>query len=486
MRIGLVVSIIGQLLVSFSFAYLIPVVMCMWDNDWDDAMHYLLAGVIHFGVGFAVSRGFQRPRVLYRAEALAVVALMWLVVAVLGALPYVLANLSIEDALFESMSGITGTGATVLTDFSQYSRGFFLWRSLTQWFGGLGVIALFVVVLPRLGIAGRQLFFAEASGAPGEAVSVHVRDAASKLWILYCVLTLLCVIGLRLTGMPLYDSVCHALSGVSAGGFSPHGASLAGYANPAAEWLLVGFMFLAGVSFPLQVKVYSGDWTGLFRDGEFIFYAGFYLVVSLLVGVALTGISSVTGWSEALRLAFFQTASLQSGTGFASADYAHWNDPALALLVLIMLVGGCAGSAAGGAKCIRHLLVTKHLFREITQVLHPRAVLPIVYKNHLVPSEIMRAVFTLCFLYAGGYFLLGVVLTITGNDPITGFTAALSCLGNIGPGFAEVGPMNNFAGFSTQNKALLIIAMWVGRLEIVTVLALLHPDVWTSIRLKRT
>jgi trk system potassium uptake protein TrkH len=245
-------------------------------------------------------------------------------------------------------------------------------------------------------------------------------------------------------------------------------------------------MFLAGASFPLQVKVYSGEWNGFFRDGEFMFYLGFNVVVSLLVCVALMGMSGVTGWGEALRLAFFQATSLQSGTGFASADYAHWNDPSLALLILIMLVGGCAGSAAGGAKCIRHLLVTKHLFREITQVLHPRAVLPIVYKNHLVPHEIMRAVFTLCFLYAGGYFVLGVILTITGNDPITGFTAALACLGNIGPGLAEVGPMNNFSEFSTENKFLLIIAMWVGRLEIVTVLALLHPDVWTNIRLKRS
>ena len=203
------------------------------------------------------------------------VAFTWFVVAILGAIPYVLADLSLADALFESMSGITGTGATVLTDFSQYSRGFFLWRSMTQWFGGLGVIALFVVVLPRLGIAGRQLFFAEASGAPGEAVSVHVRDAASKLWMLYCLLTLMCVIGLCLTGMPVYDSVCHALSGVSAGGFSPHGASIAGYANPAAEWLLVGFMVIAGVSFPLQVKVYSGDWTG-YAGGEFLFIRLFY------------------------------------------------------------------------------------------------------------------------------------------------------------------------------------------------------------------
>jgi trk system potassium uptake protein len=485
MRLGLVISVIGQLLVSFSVVYAIPFAMCLWDQDWADAGHYLLAGLVNLAIGWVASRNFERPRVFYRAEALAVVAFTWLVVSFLAAIPFVFAGLQLEDALFEAMSGLTGTGATILTDFSGYSRGFFLWRAMTQWFGGLGVIALFVVVLPRLGIAGRQLFFAEASGAPGEAISVHVRDAASKLWMLYVLLTLLCVVGLWLTGMPVYDAICHALTAVSAGGFSPNGSSLAGYANPRAEWLLVGFMFLAGASFPLQVKVYSGDWKGFYRDGEFMFYLGVNAVVGLLVAVALMGMPGMSGWTEAFRLAFFQSTSLSSGTGFASADYAQWNDPAQALLVLIMLVGGCAGSAAGGAKCIRHLLVSKHLFREITQVLHPRAVLPIVYKNHLVPAEIMRAVFTLCFLYAGGYFLLGIILTITGNDPITGFTAALSCLGNIGHGLAEVGPMGSFAGFSPQNKLLLTGAMWVGRLEIVTVLALLHPDVWMNIQLKR-
>lgn len=485
MRVGLVISVIGQLVVLFAGVFVFPMLLCVWDGNLIEAGHYLFSGLITFVIGAVASRGFVRPRVLYRAEALAVVAFTWLAAVFLAATPYVLAGLSVEDALFEAMSGLTGTGATILTDFSLFSRGFFLWRSLTQWIGGLGVIALFVVILPRLGIAGRQLFFAEASGAPGEAISVHVHDAASKLWMLYGLLTMLCAIGLHLTGLPVYDAICHALTGVSAGGFSPNGASLAGYANPAAEWLLVGFMFLAGTSFPLQVKVYSGEWKGFYRDGEFMFYLGFNVVVGFLVCVALMGMPGMSSWEEALRLAFFQSTSLSSGTGFASADYAQWNDPAMVLLVLIMLVGGCAGSAAGGAKCVRHLLVTKHLVREITQVLHPRAVLPIVYKNHLVPAEIMRAVFTLAFLYAGGYFLLGVILTISGNDPITGFTAALSCLGNIGHGFADVGPMNNFSEFSTQNKALLFIAMWVGRLEIVTVLALLHPDVWMNMRMKR-
>ncbi len=480
MRVRLVLAIIGRLLGMFSLAFLPPALLALHDRHYAAAGYFALSGIIGAVLGFLSSIGYKPPRLLHRAEAMGVVSGTWLFVAGVAALPYIFLGMSVPDALFESMSGLTTTGATVLQDFSVHGRPFFLWRAMTQWFGGLGVIALFVVVLPRLGIAGRQLFFAESSSAPGEGVSPQIRDSASRLWILYVALTLLCAGLLRIAGMDGYESLVHALTTLAAGGFSPNGSSIAGYANPAVEWILVPFMFLAGASFPLQYRVFTGkDPTGFFKDEEFLFYTAVTVGGGVLVAAIIAG--GLPG-EEHLRLGLFQSASLISSTGFASTDYNLWSDSAKQVLLLIMIVGGCAGSAAGGPKAIRHLLVGRHILREVKQVIHPHAVLPLRYKGQGVPSKVMRAVFTLAVIYIGGYFMVGVVLVWLGSEPVTAFTASLACLGNVGPGFNEVGPMGNFAGLSTTAKLFLFGAMWVGRLEIMSVMALLHPRVWRHLR----
>ncbi len=480
MRLKLVLAIVGRLTAMFSLALFLPALLAAYDREMLMAANFVASALIGSLGGLVVSLGYVPPRLLHRAEAMGIVAGTWLVVAAVAGLPYVFAGLSWPDALFESMSGLTTTGATILVNFDAYGRAFFLWRAMTQWFGGLGVIALFVVVLPRLGIAGRQLFFAESSSAPGEGVSPQIRDSASRLWILYVALTALCAVMLWAAGMNVYEGLVHSFTTLAAGGFSPNGSSIAGYNNPAVEWVLVIFMFLGGASFPLQYRVFTGkEPLGFFRDEEFLFYTfvtvgGGVLVAAMLAG----GLPHV----EHLRLGLFQSASLISSTGFASTDYNLWSDAIKQVLLVIMVVGGCAGSAAGGPKAIRHLLVLRHIIREIKQVIHPRAILPLKYKGHGIPDQVMRAVFTLAVIYVGGYFLLGVLLVWLGSEPITAFTASLACLGNIGPGYNEVGPMGNFAGMSTTAKLLLFGAMWVGRLEILSVLALLHPHVWRNLR----
>lgn len=482
MRVRRILGLVGQLLRAFCPAFLPPAALAAWEADWVSMVHFLVALFAAFTVGSllaALGRDLT-AKPFRRAEALAVVSVTWLTIANFCAIPYVLEGLSPEDAMFESMSGLTTTGATILTDFGAHGRAFFLWRAMTQWFGGLGVIALFIVVLPRLGIAGRQLFFAEASGAPGEAVSPQARTSASKLWILYGGLTLLLAVLLIALGMGPYDAFCHALTTMSAGGFSPNGESIAGFHNPAIEWLLTPFMLIAGTSFALSFKVLRHP-GALFRDGEFRVY---FLVCALLgVGLAIS-LTKGAPTEESLRQGLFQSASLMSSTGFASVDYNLWDDRAKVLLVLAMLVGGCAGSAAGGPKVVRLVLVGKHVIREIRRVLHPRAVLPLKYQEHAVSSEIMRAVFTLVVLFFVGHVAIGVALVLMGSDLVVGFTAALACFGNVGPAFGHAGPMGSFAAFSVPAKVLLTIAMWLGRLEIVTVLALLHPDVWSDVRWK--
>jgi len=323
-RIALVLGVIGQLLRMFALAFLPPLALAAWDRDWGATIGFAATMTSAVLVGSLMARLYQPVSVFRRSEAMAVVSGTWLLVGNFGAVPYILHGLHPVDAVFESISGFTTTGATILTDFSLYNRSFYLWRAMTQWFGGLGVIALFVVVLPRLGIAGRQLFFAEASGALGESLAPQIRQTAARLWILYAGLTaaeatLLAVFA----GMPVYESIVHSFTTLAAGGFSPHPESVAGYANPTAEWIIVVFMILAGASFTLQWKVITGRPLAFLRDGEFVFYFGSALIGGLGAAWMLAGgLPSL----EQIRMGAFQSASLVSSTGFASTDYNLWGD----------------------------------------------------------------------------------------------------------------------------------------------------------------
>lgn len=481
MRIFLVLGVIGQIARLFSLAFVPPILQALWDGDWSEFAFFAGPLFLAQALSALTARTPEAKDVMQRSEALAVVAGTWVAVALLGAVPYLLSGLSWIDSLFESMSGFTTTGATILTDFTLHGRAFYLWRAMTQWFGGLGVIALFVVILPRLGIAGRQLFFAEATQAPAEALSPSTQFSARRIWIVYIALTILLAFLLYLSGMNAYDAGVHALTTLSAGGFSPHPNSIAGYGNQTVEWVLCLFMLISGTSFTLQYKVFTGRPGQLFRDAEFLSYLGMLAGSTLALTLLLT---SSLGPGEALRAALFQVTSLASSTGFASTNYVQWNDRALAVLLVPMLIGGCAASACGGPKVVRWLLMSKHVAREIRRVLHPRAIIAIRYKGKMVSDDIIRSVFMLVVLFLAGHFLVGLTLVLLGSDLVVGFSAALACFGNIGPGFGLTGPMGNFAHFNDLSKLVLIVAMWIGRLEVVTVLALLHPDVLRNLRLR--
>jgi trk system potassium uptake protein TrkH len=306
--------------------------------------------------------------------------------------------------------------------------------------------------------------------------------SARRLWILYVVLTVILIACLRLSGMTTYESIVHSLTTLSAGGFSPHPTSIAGYENPQVEWILSFFMLLSGTSFTLQYRAFTGRIGGFFRDGEFLLYLTVILVgTGLLSAILAEGTPDL----ETVRRGLFQITSLVSSTGFASEDYNLWPDDARVVLIVVMVCGGCAASACGGPKVIRWLLVLKHIAREIRRTVHPRAVIALRYKGATVSDEIMRSVFMLVVLFLLGYFLTGVCLVLLGHSLVEGFSASLACFGNIGPAFGAAGPMGSYAAFDTPSKIVLILAMWVGRLEIVTVLALFHPDVLRQIRLWR-
>ncbi len=482
MRVLVVLAVTGQLTRLFSAAFVPPALYALVNGLYESMTHFLIALAATLLSGLLFAPFLDRTVPLRRAEALASVSLTWLIIGVCGAIPYMMGGMSFVDALFESISGFTTTGSTVIADFAAWDRAIYLWRSMTMWFGGLGIIALFVIVLPNLGIAGRQLFFAESSGAPGETLSPQVRHAAARLWALYTLLTLLLTSLLWFFDLPLYESICHALVIMPAGGFSPHPLSMAGYANPSAEVVATVFMVISGMSFPLLYVTLFRRPLALLKDGEFLFYLGVFLVLSAGVSAFAWRDVPELDAESAIRHGAFTIASVMSSTGLASTDYNLWSDAARALIIVAMLIGACAGSAGGGAKAVRHLLLLKHIIRELVRVLHPRAIASIRFKGQVVSDDTMRGVLSLVALFMLTYVTLGVFLVLDGADLVTGFTAAIATVGNIGPGFDVVGPMGGFAGFSDLSKLAMTFGMWIGRLEIVTVLALFQGHVWRNLR----
>jgi trk system potassium uptake protein len=481
MRLPVVLHLSGMLLRLFGLMFLAPAVVAGLYGEWDDAVIFVAAGAATSLLAQAMIRSGPGPdEDLRRVEGLAVVAGTWMLVAHAAAVPYLFNGMGFVDAFFESMSGLTTTGATVMRDFTLYGKGLFFWRAMTQWLGGMGVIALFVAVLPRLSIGGRQLFFAEAPGPTDEKLTPQIRKTAAALWSVYAGLTAAQVLALSMAGMSLYDSVCHAFTTLSAGGFSPNPLSIAGYANPAVEWIIILFMFVAGANFALHYRALRGEPMVLPRDEEFRAYAGIVLTAALLIVVLLQ--AGDAGLIERVRVALFQALSILTTTGYASVDFELWNDQARMVLLVLMFIGGCAGSAAGGPKVVRQLLIARYTLLELRRTLHPRGVLPVKLGGRVVPDDVMRTVLVFFLFYLLIFAITSVIVVSLGTDLVTGMTAAIACLGNIGPGLGAVGPMASFADLHPVSKVTLTLAMWVGRLEVVTVLALLRPEVWRIMR----
>ncbi len=436
---------------------------------------FLSAALIAVVTGLLLSKLGKRNTNPSRREALIGVLLLWLVVPIIGAIPYFLSGYqSPVNALFESMSGFTTTGATAIADFSVIPKSLFLWRSLTQWFGGVGIIVLFIAVLPQLAIAGRQLFFAEAPGPTEEKLTPRLRHTASAVLYVYIALTLACFLLYWLFGMTPYNALNHALTTLAAGGFSPEGRSFEGF-SAILSWISIIFMTFAGANFALLYKAFSGRPKSLLRDIEFRVYIGIAVTAALLLTLSTLNQYSLP---EALRHGFFQSLSILTTTGYASADFITWSPTAQMLLVVLMFIGGSAGSAGGGIKVVRWLMIIQNTRRELRRTLHPRGIFPARLGNRVVPEEIFRSVASFITIYIGLFAISTMLLIVFGADFITAFTAAIACLGNVGPGLAAVGPMANFAELPAVSKLLLTFIMYAGRLEVVTVFVIFEPDWW--------
>ncbi len=532
MRLAVVAHTIGLILRLFGILLVAPLVVDLYYGNHEQAASFAIAGASAAMVGELARRLHRGERELSRVEGLAVVAFSWLVVSLFAAIPYLLkgtkqapfvvrSDMSFVDGSFESMSGLTTTGATIFKDFSLYSEGLFFWRSMTQWLGGMGVIALFIAILPALAIAGRQLFFAEAPGPDEERLTPRIRGTALRLWGLYVALTGVEITMLWWFEMPLFDAFCNAFTTMSAGGFSPNSGSIAGYGNHAAEWVLIGFIFIAGANYLLWYQLFRGkslslavfkfrilDPRPLLRDEEFRVYVVVVLAASLLLGgflhqfsqepsqAYLEGAPGDAVLNQAnietiARQSIFQVLTIVTTAGFATDDFNLWNDSSKMVLLVLMFLGGCAGSAAGGPKLIRLWLVAKFTYVELFKVLHPHGVRPVCLGKRVVSTDVMQSIMAFFLMYLVIFSSSVVVLVGFGVyedakiDMMTGITASIATLGNIGPGFGKVGPMDTYAEFNSFSKWVLFVNMWVGRLEVMAVLIFLQPGVWRGAHWRR-
>ncbi len=485
MRINYLANAIGLILKYIGFVILIPIAVALIYRDYVSILPFFTAGIVSIATGHALRKfvkdayKIENINDIKKSEALFTVAVSWILFGIISGLPFLFYGLSPVDALFESVSGITTTGATILSDYN-YPATFFFWRSLTQWLGGLGIIVLFIAILPQFAVAGRQMFFAEAPGPTEDKITPRIKNTASILWKIYMVLTILNALLLYWAGMPVFDSVCNALSTVAAGGFSPNSLSIAGYNSNIITWITTLFMFLAGASFIFQYKVFTQRKPSLlFKNEEFRTYAGMICIMSILIAVALIFCDNYT-IKDSLTHAFYQVISITTSTGSASVDFAKWHFLPQALLFTVMFMGSCASSAGGGIKMMRWILVYKSMKNSLIKILHPNAILNVKVDNTIVPHEILNQTIVFVFLYFICFALGAFLITIIEQNSTIGITGSISALGNIGPGFGNItGPMGSFGSMHTATKIIMTISMLVGRLEIIPFLVMFQKDFWT-------
>lgn len=440
---------------------------------------FLACATIALPLGLALRRVGRAGTEPSRREALATVLLLWLLLPLSTAVPFAVQGpLSPLDAVFEAMSGVTTTGASVIRDFSAVPNSLFLWRALSQWVGGVGILVLFVAVFPQLAIAGRQLFFAEAPGAhDDQRLLPRLRTTAFAVISVYSALSLTCAAAYAVTGMTPFEAVAHALSTVSAGGFSTRPEGFMSFDNAGLEWIAIVFMFLAGVSFALLFRAFSGRPRSLLRDPEFRLYALIAISAGLIIAAVLAGGSGLAPHA-AIRHGLFNALSVMTSTGYATDDFGAWSLSAQSVLLMLMFIGGSTGSAGGGVKVGRWLIIAKIAIREVRHALHPRAVLPITLGRRVVSDAVLRSVSGFITLYIGLFAALTIGLVFTGHSFITSFSAAAAAIGNIGVGLEQVGPLGSFASLDPVARGLLIFGMYAGRLEVITVFVVLVPSWW--------
>ncbi len=480
MNIVFVFNLVGVVLLISSVFMLIPVAFSLvYRGPGLEVLTTSFFITLSSGIILYFLTRSRKAVELKHRDGFAVVTLSWLAISFFGSLPYILSGTcpSLADAYFEAMAGFTTTGASVLGNLESLPEGILLWRSLTQWMGGMGIIVFSIAILPLLGTGGTQLFKAEAPDIGVEKLKPRMLDTAKSLWYIYAGLTALLAVILTVCGMDLFDAVCHAFTTMATGGFSTKTASIAHFKNPAIEIVITVFMLLAGINFALHFYALRGKFSRFTKSSEFKFYCT--VVVSSITVISLS--LTVSGYSsvfDALRDASFQIVSIMTTTGFATADYELWPFFAQMILMTLMFFGGMIGSTGGGMKQVRVLLMLKQAYRELYQLIHPHAFTALKLDGKNLHKETLGAIWGFLFLFILIAVTATILMTGLGLDIITSSTAVISAMSNVGPALGDVGPTDNYSSIPTAGKWILIVCMLMGRLEIYTVVVLFVPHFW--------
>jgi len=467
----------GKILIIIGIAQL-SVVLCALIYSEPNIIRLFISALITIITGFILSRTFAHNHGINYREGFAIVTLGWIAASLFGTLPFIISGYipSFADALFETVSGFTTTGASILTDVEALPKSLLFWRSLTQWLGGMGIMALFIAIIVGLGVRANQIFRAEVPGPVSNKISPRIRDTARSLWLTYVVLSGVLFLLLSAFGMDIFDSLCHTFSTMATGGFSTKNQSIGYYSSPYIQWTITLFMFLAGANFALHYMVYKEKTISQYwQDKEFKLYS-FIIIVSSMI--TFLGILHISGGEEKFRAAVFQVVSIITTTGYATADFDLWAPMGKGILLLLMLVGACAGSTSGGIKVGRYLIMLQRAKIELQQMVHPKAMMPLRLGDRVITDALVINVLQFFFIYIFIVLVSTLIMNIMGLDYVSGLTAVLTCIGNIGPGFGLVGPTRNFGFLSDTAKYLLSLLMLLGRLEIYPFLILFVPQYW--------
>ncbi len=488
MNIKTILNILAAMLGLTGVTMLLPALIA-WGYNEPDLVGHLKSSAICVLIGLPVWFFTRKNRSLNNKDGFAIVTLAWLLVALAGAQPFYLTGAipNFTDAWFESMSGVTTTGATIIGNIEtlpnlvngieSLPHGVLFWRSFIQWIGGMGIIVFTIAILPLLGVGGVQLFKAEVPGPVADKIRPRINQTAKILWMVYVGFTILQMLLLGLAGMPWFDSVCHAFTTMPTGGFSTQNASIAAYSNPLIHYIIIFFMFVAGVNFTLHFRAITGNYKVHLKDYEFRVYLSIICIATLLIFFNISSANS--DWSHnSFLISLFESLAMLTGTGYANADYELWPFFSQHILLIIMFFGAMGGSTSGGMKITRIILLIKYAATETRRMLHARAIIPIRIGDRFISDEVVRNTLGFSLIYLSIFVLTSFVLTAFNLDLLSAIGASASAIGNVGPAFGAFGPTDNYALLHPIGKWMLTICMLLGRLEIFTIMVLFSRTFW--------
>lgn len=479
MNFKIIFRVLGFLLFAEGMAMLLSYFVALNYGEYDQNAFLISAGINIILGGLIVSLTRKASKDIGRKEGYIIVSLVWILLSFFGSLPYLFSGAipNFTNAFFETMSGFTTTGASILADIESLPHGILFWRSITQWLGGMGIIVLSLAVLPVFGIGGMQLFMAEVPGSTPDKISPRIRQTAKALWGIYLGFTVAETLLLITGGMSVFDSVCHSFTTMATGGFSTKQASIAHWSSPFIQYVIVIFMFFAGSNFALSYLAIQGKFKRVFNDEEFKYYGLFILSFTLIIFIGLL-VTSQIGVEKSFREALFQVVSVITTTGYVTADYLTWNPVFTALIFALFFFGGSAGSTGGGIKIMRIVLLLKNSYYELRRMVHPHGIIPVKFNNHSVDSKIIANVLAFFMFYFVIFGVSSIIFTFIEPDMQSSMGAVATSLGNIGPGLGSVGPAENFLHIKPVGKWFLSFLMLLGRLELFTLLVLFSPSFW--------